>query len=785
MRQILPFWLLLICCCWQQVSAQNNCILKSRMVVKDHATGEAMPGVYLEVRAGERKFMTDDQGVAVVDSLCEATYVLMAKAVGYESQEVNFQGGKEVLLRMKSSVKNLSLAEVSASRIDPRSTSSKDTLGAEELDRNKGKVLADYLKSVAGVTILQTGPSVMKPVIHGLHSQRVLIMNAGIRQEGQQWGSEHAPEIDPFIARRLTVIKGASAIRYGADAIGGVILVEPRELPHDPGLNAEINLVGMSNGRAGVASGIIEQHLGKFYDICWRLQGTARKSGNIHTPDLILENTAFDEYNWSGSVGVERAHWGVETFYSRFRTRLGVFSGSHIGNLSDLRRIIESGETLTNDRFSYDIGKPRQEVTHQLFSLKAFLLINGLGTLRGQYGYQFNHRFEFDKDRPYNDSLAALDLPELELRLYTHTADLTLETRNMRGLTLVTGLSGMVQDNQYGGMRFFVPNYVLYNGSGYGILRWRKQKWEMEGGVRFDYRDQTIYRNVKGTVVQTSYRFQIPNFSVGALYKADSSTIFRLNVGTAQRAPSINEWYSNGLHHGTASFETGDATLGVEKAVSVSAGVQYQTRRLSVDASVYSMLINDYIYLVPDTNEVLTLSGAYPSFVYRHVNAVFTGADITFDWDISSRLNLKSKNSLVFARNSSAGRYLELVPAPRFDQILSYAFKPAGHWSGLTAGISVLHVMQQWRYIEGSDYVAPPAAYTLMGIECSGDYTWAGQTIRVGLSVNNALNTRYRDYMNRLRYYSDEAGTNVVLRITVPLHFKTAEHNHEHSTIKP
>lgn len=780
MRQILPFWLLLVCCFWQQAAAQSSCTYKTRIVVYDHATGVAMPGVYLELRSADRRFITGDDGVAMMDSLCEGTYLLMAKAVGYEMLETTILAGKDQILRLRNASKNLTLAEVTAKRIDPRSTSSKDTIGAEEMERNKGKVLADYLKSVAGVTILQTGPSVMKPVIHGLHSQRVLIMNAGIRQEGQQWGSEHAPEIDPFIARRLTVIKGASAIRYGADAIGGVILVEPRELPHEPGLNAEINLVGMSNGRAGVASGIIEQHLGKFYDICWRLQGTARKSGSIHTPDLLLENTGFDEYNWSGSVGVERAHWGVETFYSRFRTRLGVFAGSHIGNLSDLRRIIESGETLTNDRFSYDIDKPRQEVTHQLFSLKAFLQIKGLGILRGQYGYQFNHRFEYDKDRPYNDSLAALDIPELELRLYTQTADLTLETRNVGGFTLVTGLSGMIQDNQYGGQRFFVPNYVLYNGSAYGLLRWRRQKWELEGGLRYDYRDQSVYRNVNGEVVENAYTFRIPNFSVGALYKADSLTVIRLNIGTAQRAPSINEWFSNGLHHGTASFETGDPSLGTEKALSGSAGVQYQTGRWSVDASVYTMLINDYIYLVPDTNEVLTISGAYPSFVYRHVNAFFTGADVTLDWDITSRINLKSKNSLVFARNSSAGRYLELVPAPRFDQLLSYAFQPAGHWSGLTAGISVLHVMEQWRYTSGSDYVAPPAAYTLLGIECSGDYTWAGQTIRVGLSVNNALNTRYRDYMNRLRYYSDEAGTNVILRITVPLHFKTAEHNHEH-----
>lgn len=760
--------------------AQTNCLIQARVVVKDDVTGMTMPAVYLELVNENRRFLTDDRGVAVVDTACTPPYRVRVMALGFEPQELTLRSGRELVVRMKASSKSLRQTEVVAARVEARSTQAKDTVSAIDMERAMGKNLAEHLRSVSGVTVLQTGSSVMKPVIHGLHSQRLIIMNAGIRQEGQQWGTEHAPEIDPFIANRIQVIKGASSIRYGADAIGGVILVEPRELPHEPGLQAEVNLVGMSNGRAGVASGIVEQHLGKFFDLCWRLQGTARKSGTVQTPDVYLQNTAFDEVNWSGSLGLERKKWGTEVFYSRFSTRLGIFSGSHIGNLSDLRRVIASGETRTDDRFSYGIDKPRQEVTHQLLSWKAYLLIGGVGTLRAQYGYQYNRRLEFDRDRPYNDSLAALDLPELELRLYTQTADLTLETRKVGGFTMVTGLSGMIQDNQYGGMRFFVPNYVLYNGSAYGIIRWRKNKWEAEGGLRYDYRDQTVYRIVNGEVVSTNYRFRIPNYAAGLLYKADSSTTLRFNTGTAQRAPSINEWFSNGLHHGTASFETGDPGLGAEKAWSVSAGLQYRKRRLALDATLYTMFIRDYIYLVPAAKEVLTISGAYPSFVYRNVDALFHGADLTIDWDFHRKWNLKSRNSVVLAENRTSRRFLEFVPAPRFEQIISYVAGAKGLWTDLTAGVSVIHVMRQWRYEPGSDYIPPPSAYTLLGLEVSGIYTWKGQQIRMGLSVNNLLNTTYRDYMNRLRYYSDEAGTNVILRITIPMYFKTAEHNHAH-----
>ena len=104
-------------------------------------------------------------------------------------------------------------------------------LTQKQLAETAGKSLGESLKEIPGVNSIQTGPGIFKPVIHGVHSQRILILNYGIRQEGQQWGAEHAPEIDPFIASDVVVIKDASSIKYGTDALGGVIVVNPSPLP--------------------------------------------------------------------------------------------------------------------------------------------------------------------------------------------------------------------------------------------------------------------------------------------------------------------------------------------------------------------------------------------------------------------------------------------------------------------------------------------------------------------------------------------------------------------------
>lgn len=134
--------------------------------------------------------------------------------------------------------------------------------------------LAQSLSRINGVTMLQTGNNISKPVIHGLHSNRILTINNGVRQEGQQWGNEHAPEIDPFVANKLTVIKGVDELKYGSDAIGGVVIVEPRALRRTAGYNFELNSLFFSNNSQYVVSGIFEQQLKSLPALTYRVQGT-------------------------------------------------------------------------------------------------------------------------------------------------------------------------------------------------------------------------------------------------------------------------------------------------------------------------------------------------------------------------------------------------------------------------------------------------------------------------------------------------------------------------------
>ena len=83
--------------------------------------------------------------------------------------------------------------------------------------------IIDALGKIPGVSQLSTGPAISKPIIRGLGYNRVVTINEGARQEGQQWGDEHGIEIDELSIARAEVLKGPASLMYGSDAMAGVV----------------------------------------------------------------------------------------------------------------------------------------------------------------------------------------------------------------------------------------------------------------------------------------------------------------------------------------------------------------------------------------------------------------------------------------------------------------------------------------------------------------------------------------------------------------------------------
>ena len=748
--------------------AQQNCNLSIQGRIIDEDTNLPISGASILLLPSLQSFATNGHGYFNIPNLCKGNYTLRISSLGFDTKEkdIQLQSNQNLYIETKHSDVVLHDVQVIGHQQKLKTTSTVTTITKEELAQAKGESLATILNNTPGVTMLQTGATISKPVIHGMHSNRVLLVNNGIKQEDQQWGSEHAPEIDPFVASTIYIIKGAESVRYGAEAIGGVIRVEPAPLPIDGGIKGEIDLVGTSNGRSTIGAAKLEGTLKNLPGLAWRAQGTYKKSGNFKTADYYLDNTSLRETNFSGALTYRNNFAVIDAYYSHFNTDIGIFSGAHIGSLEDLQARIKNGRPFENGSFSYIIQAPRQKVKHDLAKLKVHKDLENGAQLDLQYGFQKNTRQEYDIRRGDRS-----DIPALDLILDAHSLDFTYSKINEKSLTTTLGMnsSAIVNNNIPGTFSTpLIPNYDSYGIGLFAIERLIKQDYELEAGIRYDYKtlDAAGYNRDKERY-GGKHAYNNISGSLGALLRINSTMDFRSNIGLAWRPPTVNELYSNGLHHGAASIEIGNENLRTEQGYKWINTFSIQKERFHLELNAYGHFLKNYIYINPTGNFEESLRGTFPVFEYKQTNALFYGLDFSGSLAINNHLNYQLKGSLVRAKDQKTHEYLPLIPSDRISHSLRLsADDKISVFEKPHLQLQFETVFKQNRYEADADFLIPPNTYSLLGLSAGSSFAIGNQRLGVLLSADNALNTLYKEYMNRFRYYAHDKGRNISLKLS-------------------
>ena len=748
------------------VNAQGqNCKLVLSGNVIDASNNAPLEKAVVEIKELGLKFVTDVKGQYHFFDLCAGNYTIVVNHISCDSVVLKtaVQRNQIKNFRLPHSFNQLETVSV-RSKKDLMVNTIREELSAKAIEKTRGQSLGEILKQVNGVAVLQTGSTIFKPVIHGLHSQRILLVNNGVRLESQQWGTDHAPEIDPFIADKFTVLKGAGALRYGSDAIAGAVLIEPKPLLKQAGKNAEFNSTYFSNNRQYVFNGMYEASPLNLPEFSYRIQATYKKGGNARTPDYWLYNTGLEEFNYSATAGYRKNRFNTELFFSSFQTALGIFMGAHVGNLTDLQNAIQSKKPIQNiDQFSYEILRPRQSVQHTTVKSKSQYLLLNDHKINLILSYQSNVRQEYDR--------ALLSpRPELDLNITTTIVDLNYESTSSKKRQYAFGTNAMLQENVWTGSRFFIPNFRVQNIALYATQSLNLNDWMLDGGLRYDFKSLTTFRNQNDALSSIERTFGNASGTLGATYKITPNLRWLINSAFAWRAPQVNELYVNGLHHGTASFEIGNPDLKSEKALNFSTQLKYKSdSSWQVDLTLYNNIINDFINMNPSTPATLTLRGAYPTFKFIQTNALLRGLDLSVQKTINAHLSTSAKTALLWATDRKTNDWLIQMPANRVEGEFTYSFN-SDVLKNAAVELRLLHMMQQTRIPKNiPDYLPPPAAYNLLNLDFNADVMLGKQTINLGLAVLNVLNERYRDYMNRFRYFNDEPGRSINVRCKIKL----------------
>ena len=750
-------------------------------VVADAETGAPLPGAAVRLPALGRGGAAGVDGRFSVSGLPADTATVVVTFVGYEPWRATVDLRRPAPLNVRLRPEAGVLGEVEVQADAAREALGRDVrpvevLEGRELDELRGQTLGETLAELNGVTTLSTGPTISKPVVRGLHSDRVVILENGVRQEGQQWGGEHAPEIDPFAAGRIEVVRGAAGVEYGAGAIGGVVRLDDRDLPVEPGLGGRLALQAFSNSGQGAGSVLLEAAPAALPGFAWRLQGSLRRAGDARTPDVVIRNSAFREASGHLTLGYRRGPLELDGHLRRYDTELGIYKGSHFGNARNLEAIIERGgpDPDWDYQFSYDIEAPKQRVTHDVASVHGHTTFGDGHHVDAQYAVQNNRRREFDAHRPYSDSLAALgSRPSFDLSLLTQSLDLKVEPNVSDRARLTAGVQARTQLNENGESGYLVPNFRAYDGGLFAHGSYAASgALTLDAGLRLDARTMTAFpldRTTRETQTDTR-TFVGGAAAVGALYAVGEHWSLSANVGSAWRPPNVSELYSYGVHHGTAQFEIGDPDLGTERSFDVSATLRHESALASAEVSGYVNHIADYVYALEQPEPTVTIRGTFPTFATTHTDARLAGVDASVELRPLAWLDLGARASVLRADNLALGGPLYGVPSNRYG---AHVRTGAGRLLGLAdayAEADVQHVARQDRVQPGAFLAAPyPPGYTLAGLRVGGTLDWGAAPLTVQLGIDNLFDVRYRDALSRFRYFVDEPGRNVTLRVAVPL----------------
>lgn len=670
------------------------------------------------------------------------------------------------------------------------------TISKRELEDYSSGTLGDALNSLSGVSSLNTGNTVVKPLINGLHSSRVVIINNGVRMEDQEWGAEHAPNVDINSVSNLTLIKGAGALQYSGDAVGGVIVAESAKVPVKDSINGKTLLTASTNGRGSV----LTSQLTKSYQSGWYgvVQGTLKRFGDFETPDYILSNTGIFERNASLRLGLNRFDYGAEVYYSLFKNEIGILRASHLGGAQDQVRAINSDVPLVIDDFTYDIGEPKQDVTHQLLRVKGFKKFENFGKLSLQYDFQRNNRLEFDIRRGDDSGEASVDL-----ELNTHTLMVDLDSPLTDVLKLKTGVMASYQDNFANpdtGVRRLIPDYDKYDLGAYAIIDYKfKENWTFEAGARFDYTHMDVYKFYRSSFwelrnydelfssivldevnsqVLTNPKLNFYNSSatLGSVYEFNDKHKLFLNYSLASRAPNPSELFSEGLHHSASRIELGDLSFDSEISHKVGLTLQYENEKFNFSINPFINTINDFIVIEP-TAVQQTLRGSFQVWEYRQTNAQLLGVDFDASYAFAENFLFNHQSSLVKGYDRTSDEPLiSMPPVNTKNQIVFH--KPT--LNNLRLALQSEYVFRQNEYPDNNfevyvaetetneivDVSTPTDAYHLLNFNSSIDFNVGEKsTLTVGFGITNVFNKSYRNYLNRLRYYADDLGRNYSLNI--------------------
>ncbi len=767
-------------------------------IVTDESTGKPIGGVSIYFSDSKVGTNTNRNGEFFIDNISDGVHLVEISCIGYSTQaiQITINGStKKTIVLSASIVENNAVIVTGVSRASQlkKIPFSVAVMRKDELLQTTSTNIIDAITRKAGVSSLATGPAISKPIIRGLGYNRVLTINDGVRQEGQQWGDEHGIEIDEASVSKIEILKGPASLVYGSDAMGGVINIITNVPVSMNTIKASVGSNYQSNNNLRSLYGNIAGNNDGFN---WNIYATSKAAADYKNKyDGYVFNSKFNEKNIGGYVGYN-AGWGFShLLVSSFNLKTGLIEGARNADGKFIKQI-GNGQTavVNSDDFNSTTPSiPYQHIRHFKIASDNNIKV-GNNNLTLNVGFQQNRREEFgDIDNPTVQGLF------FDLKTVTYAAQLHLKEKS--GWKPSIGVNGMQQNNTNRGREQLIPNYSLADIGVFVFTEKEIKKFNISGGVRFDNRNTNTSNlvNAMGIIKGNGFSKSFSNFSgsVGFAYAAAKNVNIKVNVARAFRAPSIPELASNGAHEGTIRYEYGNNNLKSEISTQADASIELNNEHISFNLAAYVNSFSNFIFYkkllsIAGGDSLINVNGTdYAAFQFDQRKATLAGLEATLDVhphpiDWLHFQNTFSYVSGTFVEAIEGSKNLPFIPAPKLQTELRGDFKKTGkNISKLYAKIEMDNTFKQSKPFTAYNTETATEGYTLINVGIGADInsTKGNKLFSINFAANNIADIAYQSHLSRLKYAEINnatgrqgvfnMGRNFSVKINVPLEFHT------------
>lgn len=775
--------------------------------VTDKATGEGLPGVEIYFPDLKKGTTTDIDGIYTIENLPVTKALIQVSFIGYKliAETIDLATTTTKDFMLEEAVMELNevvVTGLSKSAEKRRTPTPITTISTAELRALNASNIIDAIASRPGIDQVTTGPGISKPVIRGLGFNRVVVVNDGIRQEGQQWGDEHGIEIDEYGVNRVEILKGPASLAFGSDAMAGVINFLPA--PTLPKGKISGSVLANYQTNAGLIGGSADL-AGNINDYIWDVRYSGKESHAYQNAyDGYVFNSGFKENNLSGILGVIKS-WGYSNIhFSVYDMTPGIVEGERDSASGKFIKPFaiggEEGEAIaTEDDFrSYTPQVPFQKIHHyKAVSNSSFVL--GNGSLKTILGWQQNRRQEYGE-------ILTPDEYGLYFFLNTVNYDIRYNLPELNKWNISVGANGMYQKSQNKGTEFLIPDYHLFDFGIFALARKSFEKLDVSGGLRFDTRQEkadALYLDAFGertdhpdgdSFLQFSdidAQFQGFSGSIGATYQFSEQVFAKLNLSKGFRTPNIAEISANGVHEGTVNYIIGVPTLKAESSWQWDFALGVNSHYITAELDLFSNKINNYIYLEKLSRSMGgdSLTDGYATYKYTSGDAHLYGGELSIDVHPAPIDWLHFENGFSWVRAVQADqpdstRNLPFTPSPKLTSELKANVKKIG--KNLVNGFFMIGVDNYFRqdhfYSAYGTETATPG-YTLLNVGLGADFVSNNRTLfSLFINANNLTDVAYQNHLSRLKYEAVNnvtgrmgvynMGRNVSVKLVVPIQVK-------------